>query len=74
MQSELHLPHVSSAEDLSGSIAEDVAIRIHKVDVVRGWPHTFWLKAPQLDRALQADIDMIKGLRWLLNIEGGGAE
>jgi hypothetical protein len=42
--------------------------------VVRGWPHTFWLKAPQLDRALQADIDMIKGLRWLLNIEGGGAE
>jgi acetyl esterase/lipase len=39
-----------------------------KVEVVRGWPHTFWLKAPQLDRALEAEMDMIKGLRWLLEV------
>jgi len=45
-----------------------------KVDVVRGWPHTFWLKAPQLDRALEADMDMIKGLRWLLKVEDSDAK
>jgi acetyl esterase/lipase len=38
------------------------------VDVVLGWPHTFWLKAPQLNRALEADQDMIKGLKWLLKV------
>lgn len=38
-----------------------------KIDVVKGWPHTFWLKAPLLDRALQAEKDMIEGLKWLLS-------
>lgn len=37
-----------------------------KVDVVEGWPHTFWLKAPELDRALEADMAMLEGLRWVL--------
>ncbi|KAK9773391.1 putative Alpha/beta hydrolase fold-3 domain-containing protein [Seiridium cardinale] len=37
-----------------------------KVDVVEGWPHTFWLKAPHLERALLADEEMLKGLAWIL--------
>ncbi|KAL2069165.1 hypothetical protein VTL71DRAFT_15503 [Oculimacula yallundae] len=37
-----------------------------KLDVVVGWPHTFWLKAPLLERAVQAEMDMIEGLRWLI--------
>ena len=40
-----------------------------KLDVVEGWPHTFWLKAPELERAAQAEADMIQGLRWLLESE-----
>jgi len=40
-----------------------------KVDVLHGWPHTFWLKAPQLERALEPEMDMIKGLKWLLKNE-----
>lgn len=34
-------------------------------DVVRGWPHTFWLKAPHLQRAFEADTAMLEGLAWL---------
>ncbi|KAH6710797.1 alpha/beta hydrolase fold-domain-containing protein [Leptodontidium sp. MPI-SDFR-AT-0119] len=40
-----------------------------KLDVVVGWPHTFWLKAPFLERAVMAERDMIEGLRWLLESE-----
>jgi acetyl esterase/lipase len=40
-----------------------------KLDVVEGWPHTFWLKAPYLERAVQAESDMVEGLRWLLESE-----
>jgi len=40
-----------------------------KIDVVEGWPHTFWLKAPLLERAVQAEHDMIKGLKWLIKCE-----
>jgi len=36
-----------------------------ELDIVAGWPHTFWLKAPELERAVQAEVDMINGLRWL---------
>lgn len=39
-----------------------------KVDVIEGWPHTFWLKAPQLETALRADGEMIEGLKWLLRL------
>jgi len=35
------------------------------LDVVKGWPHTFWLSAPQLDRALEADRAMLAGLAWV---------
>jgi acetyl esterase/lipase len=41
-----------------------------RLDVVEGWPHTFWLKAPYLEKAVQAENDMIEGLRWLLDNEG----
>ncbi|KAG4432576.1 hypothetical protein IFR05_011933 [Cadophora sp. M221] len=40
-----------------------------KLDVVVGWPHTFWLKAPFLERAVKSERDMIEGLRWLLESE-----
>lgn len=43
---------------------EDVGVFV-RVDVVRGWPHTFWLKAPELQRALEADREMLKALAWL---------
>lgn len=46
---------------------QDAAVPV-KVDVVLGWPHTFWLKAPHLDRSLRAEMDMIDGLNWLLSI------
>lgn len=36
------------------------------VDVVEGWPHTFWLKAPHLARALEAEESLVEGLRWVL--------
>lgn len=36
-----------------------------RADVVWGWPHTFWLKAPALERALEADSAMIEGLAWV---------
>ncbi|KAH8601233.1 Alpha/Beta hydrolase protein [Bisporella sp. PMI_857] len=38
-----------------------------KFDIVQGYPHTFWLKAPTLERAVKAEQDMIEGLSWLLN-------
>lgn len=44
---------------------EDAGVSV-KVDVVRGWPHTFWLKAPQLPRALEAERAMLKGLAWVV--------
>ncbi|KAJ4386420.1 hypothetical protein N0V93_009315 [Gnomoniopsis smithogilvyi] len=40
------------------------------VNVVVGWPHTFWLKAPHLDRALEAEEAMMQGLRWVAAVEG----
>lgn len=40
-----------------------------KLDVVKGWPHTFWLKSPELERAMQAERDCIEGVRWLLESE-----
>lgn len=36
-----------------------------QVDVVVGWPHTFWLKTPWMDRALEADKAMLRGLAWV---------
>lgn len=39
------------------------------VDVVEGWPHTFWLKAPDLDRAAEADQAMAWAVRWILGGE-----
>ncbi|KAI7929929.1 hypothetical protein M0657_001614 [Pyricularia oryzae] len=36
-----------------------------RVDVVVGWPHTFWLKAPELERARKADDEMLEALAWV---------
>ncbi|KAF4978489.1 hypothetical protein FZEAL_5135 [Fusarium zealandicum] len=36
-----------------------------QVQVEKGWPHTFWLKAPHLDHALASEKNMVDGLRWL---------
>ncbi|CAK7237172.1 hypothetical protein SBRCBS47491_009887 [Sporothrix bragantina] len=36
-----------------------------RVDSVVGWPHTFWLKTPWMDRALEADQAMLRGLAWV---------
>jgi len=44
---------------------KDAGVEV-QVDLVEGYPHTFWLRAPLLPRALDADHAMIKGLRWLL--------
>ena len=38
-----------------------------KVDAVWGFPHTFWLKAPLLERAVLADQMMVNALRWVLD-------
>lgn len=43
---------------------EDAGVEI-KADIIRGWPHTFWLKAPLLPRALEAERDMLEGLVWV---------
>lgn len=40
-----------------------------KTDIVYGWPHTFWLKAPHLARALEADEAIIRGLNWVAALE-----
>lgn len=42
-----------------------------QIDVVKGWPHTFWLKAPHLHRALQADEEVVRALSWVLHGESG---
>ncbi|KAF9871928.1 hypothetical protein CkaCkLH20_10560 [Colletotrichum karsti] len=36
------------------------------VEVLRGWPHTFWLKAPGLEGAREAEDGMVRGLKWVL--------
>ncbi|KAL2884919.1 Lipase 2 [Ceratocystis lukuohia] len=40
--------------------------RLLALDVVRNYPHTFWLLAPQLPRAMMADAAMVDGLQWIL--------
>ncbi|KAH8662131.1 Alpha/Beta hydrolase protein [Xylariales sp. PMI_506] len=44
---------------------QDVGVDV-TIDVVHGWPHTFWLKAPHLDRAMEAEKAMLRGLAWIL--------
>jgi acetyl esterase/lipase len=43
---------------------EDAGVEV-KVDVIKGWPHTFWLIAPHLERAWEADEAMLEGLAWV---------
>ncbi|KAF7548630.1 hypothetical protein G7Z17_g6948 [Cylindrodendrum hubeiense] len=37
-----------------------------QVELEKGWPHTFWLKAPQLPQSLKAEKKMVDGLKWIL--------
>ncbi|TPX13924.1 uncharacterized protein E0L32_005624 [Thyridium curvatum] len=43
---------------------KDAGVEV-QVDVVKGWPHTFWLKAPHLEQAREADKKMLSGLAWV---------
>lgn len=49
-------------------VLEEVGVQV-ELNVVVGWPHTFWLKAPGLERAEVAERDMVEGLRWLVRGE-----
>lgn len=42
-----------------------------RTDVVVGWPHTFWVKAPELERALEAERALLEGLAWVVEAEAG---
>ncbi|KAH8205644.1 hypothetical protein TruAng_000138 [Truncatella angustata] len=53
--------------EMARTWVQDAGIEV-KVDVVEGWPHTFWLKAPHLDRALEADNELLRGLAWVLEL------
>jgi acetyl esterase/lipase len=44
---------------------EEVGVEV-KVDVRWGWPHTFWLKAPELEGSLEAEERMLEDIRWLV--------
>ncbi|KAF7553895.1 hypothetical protein G7046_g6960 [Stylonectria norvegica] len=46
-------------------ILRDAGVDV-KVELEKGWPHTFWLKAPELPESLDAEKRMVEGLRWLL--------
>ncbi|KAK7419492.1 hypothetical protein QQX98_003261 [Neonectria punicea] len=46
-------------------ILKDAGVEV-EVEFEKGWPHTFWLKAPQLPQALEAEKKMVDGLRWIL--------
>ncbi|KAF6822074.1 AB hydrolase superfamily protein 5 [Colletotrichum plurivorum] len=37
-----------------------------EVEVLEGWPHTFWLKAPGLERAEEAERGFVRGVKWVL--------
>jgi len=51
---------------LYGEALREVGVDV-KMDVLTGWPHTFWLKAPELERAREAEKECIEGVRWLLD-------
>lgn len=39
-----------------------------EVEVLEGWPHTFWLKAPALEMAEQAERGFVRGVKWVLGV------
>lgn len=40
-----------------------------RCDVLAGWPHTFWLKAPWLEKSREAEEAMMEGLSWVVGLE-----
>ncbi|KAJ2906531.1 hypothetical protein MKZ38_001174 [Zalerion maritima] len=51
---------------------KDAGVEV-KIEVEAGWPHTFWLIAPELDPSIQADWRCLRGLEWVASSprEGG---
>ncbi|KAI0130159.1 Alpha/Beta hydrolase protein [Xylariales sp. AK1849] len=49
-------------------LLRDAGVEV-RADVVVGFPHTFWLKAPGLKKALEADESVVRGLGWVLGGE-----
>ncbi|KUI57666.1 Putative sterigmatocystin biosynthesis lipase/esterase stcI [Cytospora mali] len=49
-------------------VLRDAGVEV-KMDIVWGWPHTFWLKAPHLPRALEADKAMLDGITWVAGLD-----
>lgn len=49
-------------------LLRDAGVEVRS-DVVVGWPHTFWLKAPELERAVEAEGSMVEGLKWVVGFE-----
>lgn len=49
-----------------GIALEDAGVEV-RVGVVEGWPHTFWNEAPELARAYEAEMQMLEGLKWILD-------
>ncbi|RGP67211.1 hypothetical protein FLONG3_8606 [Fusarium longipes] len=49
-----------------GMLLREAGVEV-KVQVEAGWPHTFWLKAPHLDNALECEKRMMEGLEWLIS-------
>lgn len=49
-------------------VLRDAGVQV-RTNVVVGWPHTFWLKAPGLERALEAESAMIEGLAWAAGVQ-----
>lgn len=54
----------------SDGLCYAIILREANVDVQvvleQGWPHTFWLKAPELPQALEAEKRMVEGFKWVL--------
>lgn len=46
-------------------ILEEAGVDV-EVRVIEGFPHTFWLKAPELERAIEAEDEFIEGIKWVL--------
>lgn len=51
---------------LREALGDDTQRQQVRLDVIQGWPHTFWLKAPGLLRSQAADAETAQALQWIL--------
>ncbi|KAH7358114.1 Alpha/Beta hydrolase protein [Plectosphaerella cucumerina] len=47
-------------------LLEEAGVEVD-VKVVEGFPHTFWLKAPEMERAVRTEEEMVQGIKWVLS-------